>query len=57
MNDSKWTWRAVGLVSILATLLLITGFVYAVSDIINPKGEHSCHPSAGNSCTDSRGNG
>lgn len=39
MNDSKWTWRAVGLVSILATLLLITGFVYAVSDIINPKGE------------------
>ena len=39
MNDSKWTWRGVGLVSILATLLLITGFVYAVGDIINPKGE------------------
>lgn len=39
MNDSKWTWRAVGLVSILATLLLITGFVYAVGDILNPKGE------------------
>ncbi|WP_339218653.1 GDSL-type esterase/lipase family protein [Paenibacillus sp. FSL H8-0332] len=39
MNDSKWTWRTVSLVSILATLLLITGFVYAVSDILNPKGE------------------
>lgn len=39
MNDSKWTWRAVSLVSILATLLLITGFVYAVNDIMNPKGE------------------
>jgi lysophospholipase L1-like esterase len=39
LNDSKWTWRAVSLVSILATLLLITGFVYAVNDIINPKGE------------------
>ncbi|OMF96423.1 GDSL-type esterase/lipase family protein [Paenibacillus sp. FSL R7-0337] len=39
MNDSKWTWRTVSLVSILATLLLITGFVYAVGDIMNPKGE------------------
>ncbi|WNS44570.1 GDSL-type esterase/lipase family protein [Paenibacillus sp. MMS20-IR301] len=39
MKDSKWTWRAVSLVSILATLLLITGFVYAVGDILNPKGE------------------
>jgi lysophospholipase L1-like esterase len=39
LNDSKWTWRAVSLVSILATLLLITGFVYAVGDILNPKGE------------------
>lgn len=39
MNDSKWTWRGVGLVSIVATLLLITGFVYAVNDILNPKGE------------------
>lgn len=39
MNDSKWTWRAVGLSSILATALLITGFVYAAGDILNPKGE------------------
>ncbi|ETT57958.1 G-D-S-L family lipolytic protein [Paenibacillus sp. FSL R7-277] len=39
MKDSKWTWRTVSLVSILATLLLITGFVYAVGDILNPKGE------------------
>ncbi|WP_340024376.1 GDSL-type esterase/lipase family protein [Paenibacillus sp. FSL K6-1096] len=39
MNDSKWTWRAVSLASILATLLLITGFVYAAGDILNPKGE------------------
>ncbi|WP_238652948.1 GDSL-type esterase/lipase family protein [Paenibacillus piscarius] len=39
MNDSKWTWRAVGLSSILATALLITGFVYAAGDILYPKGE------------------
>lgn len=39
MNDSKWTWRSVSLISIAATILLIVGFVYAVGDIIYPKGE------------------
>ncbi len=39
MNDSKWTWRSVSLISIAATVLLIVGFVYAVNDIINPAGD------------------
>ncbi|MEK8214808.1 MULTISPECIES: GDSL-type esterase/lipase family protein [unclassified Paenibacillus] len=39
MNDSKWTWRTVSLISIAATLVLIVGFGYAVNDIIYPKGE------------------
>ncbi|AIQ53572.1 GDSL-type esterase/lipase family protein [Paenibacillus sp. FSL R7-0331] len=39
MKDAKWTWRGVSLISALATLLLIAGFVYAVGDIINPQGE------------------
>ncbi|MFC3745944.1 GDSL-type esterase/lipase family protein [Paenibacillus sp. GCM10012306] len=38
MNDSKWTWRSVSLISIATTLVLITGFGYAVSDILYPKG-------------------
>ncbi|OBZ19560.1 lysophospholipase [Bacillus sp. FJAT-27264] len=39
MNDSKWTWRSVSLISIATTLVLITGFGYAVSDILSPKGD------------------
>ncbi|ULO09394.1 lysophospholipase [Paenibacillus sp. 19GGS1-52] len=39
MNDSKWTWRSVSLISIAATVLLIVGFIYAVNDIINPAGD------------------
>ncbi|WP_379150681.1 GDSL-type esterase/lipase family protein [Paenibacillus sp. sgz5001063] len=39
MNDSRWTWRAVSLISIAATILLIVGFVYAVKDVLYPKGE------------------
>ncbi|WP_246187964.1 GDSL-type esterase/lipase family protein [Paenibacillus tengchongensis] len=39
MNDSKWTWRLVGLSSIVTTILLLIGFMYAVSDILYPKGE------------------
>ncbi|KWX78066.1 GDSL-type esterase/lipase family protein [Paenibacillus jilunlii] len=39
MNDSKWTWRAVSLISIAATILLLGGFVYAVKDILYPRGE------------------
>ncbi|OKP93552.1 GDSL-type esterase/lipase family protein [Paenibacillus sp. P46E] len=38
MNDSKWTWRAVSLISIAATIILIVGFVYAVKDVLYPKG-------------------
>lgn len=37
MNSSKWIWRVVSTVSILATVLLLVGFVYAVKDIQNPK--------------------
>lgn len=39
LNDSKWTWRSVSLISIAATAVLIAGFVYAVNDILYPKGE------------------
>ncbi|MEC0171967.1 GDSL-type esterase/lipase family protein [Paenibacillus graminis] len=39
MNDSKWTWRAVSLISTAATILLLGGFVYAVKDILYPRGE------------------
>ncbi|MHA6533383.1 GDSL-type esterase/lipase family protein [Paenibacillus sp. BAC0078] len=39
MKDSKWTWRSVSLISIVATVLLLVGFVYAVNDILFPKGE------------------
>ena len=39
MNDSKWIWRSVSLISIVTTALLIVGFVYAVNDIIHPVGE------------------
>ncbi|OKP82368.1 lysophospholipase [Paenibacillus helianthi] len=38
MNDSKWTWRAVSLISIAATIILLVGFVYAVKDVLYPKG-------------------
>lgn len=39
MKDSKWTWRSISLISIAATVLLLAGFVYAVNDILYPKGE------------------
>lgn len=38
MNSSKWIWRIVSGVSVLATLLLLVGFVYAIKDIQYPKG-------------------
>ncbi|MEC0371628.1 GDSL-type esterase/lipase family protein [Paenibacillus chibensis] len=37
MNSSKWIWRVVSIVSVLATVLLLAGFVYAIKDIQNPK--------------------
>lgn len=39
LNDSKWTWRTVSLISIVTTIILIVGLVYAVRDIIYPVGE------------------
>lgn len=39
MNDSKWTWRFVCLISIAATLIFIVGFGYAVRDIVYPQGD------------------
>ncbi|MEK3659104.1 GDSL-type esterase/lipase family protein [Paenibacillus sp. FSL F4-0236] len=41
LNDSKWTWRTVSLISIVTTIILIVGLVYAVRDIIYPVGEAS----------------
>lgn len=38
LNDSKWTWRAVSLISIATTMILLVGFVYAVKDVLYPKG-------------------
>ncbi|MDR0270697.1 GDSL-type esterase/lipase family protein [Paenibacillus sp.] len=37
MNSSKWIWRIVSVISILASLLLLAGFVYAVKDIQYPQ--------------------
>lgn len=39
MKGSKWTWRVVSLVSLVTTLILIVGLVYAVKDVIYPVGE------------------
>lgn len=39
MNDSKWTWRSVSLISIVTTVILFVGLIYAVKDIIYPVGE------------------
>ncbi|WP_310551878.1 GDSL-type esterase/lipase family protein [Paenibacillus glufosinatiresistens] len=39
MKDSRWTWRSVGILSLAASLLLAIGFLYAVRDIVNPRGE------------------
>lgn len=39
MNDSRWTWRSVSLISIATTLVLIAGFVYAVNDVLRPSGD------------------
>lgn len=41
LNDSKWTWRSISLISIVTSVILIVGFVYAVNDILYPVGEAS----------------
>ncbi|WP_052410255.1 GDSL-type esterase/lipase family protein [Paenibacillus durus] len=38
MNDFRWTWRGLSLLSIAATLLLVIGFIYAARDIMSPRG-------------------
>ncbi|WP_433946518.1 GDSL-type esterase/lipase family protein [Paenibacillus sp. SN-8-1] len=37
MNSSSWLWRTIGISSVLATLLLLAGFLYAVKDVIAPE--------------------
>ncbi|MGF7048012.1 lysophospholipase L1-like esterase [Paenibacillus sp. DS2015] len=37
MNSSKWIWRIVSTVSIVATILLIFGFIYAIRDVNMPQ--------------------
>ncbi|WP_136606084.1 GDSL-type esterase/lipase family protein [Paenibacillus dokdonensis] len=47
MNSTKWIWRIVSIISVLATLLLLAGFVYAIKDIQNPQaGNELAAPSA-----------
>ncbi len=41
LDSAPWIWRIVGTVSILATLLLLFGFGYAIKDVINPEGDTS----------------
>ncbi|MWV42059.1 lysophospholipase [Paenibacillus sp. HJL G12] len=41
MNSSKWIWRIVSMVSIVATVLLLVGFVYAIKDIQHPQAEQT----------------
>jgi lysophospholipase L1-like esterase len=37
LNSSKWIWRSVSIVSIVSTLLLLVGFIYAVKDVNSPQ--------------------
>lgn len=37
LNSSRWIWRWFGTVSLLATLLFASGFVYAIKDVLYPK--------------------
>ena len=39
LDSAPWIWRSVSTISILATLLLIIGFGYAIKDVIFPKGD------------------
>ncbi|MCG7375494.1 GDSL-type esterase/lipase family protein [Paenibacillus sp. ACRSA] len=41
LDSAPWIWRIVGTLSILATLLLIFGFGYAIKDVIYPEGDTS----------------
>lgn len=37
LDSAPWIWRTVSTVSILATLLLLFGFGYAIKDVIFPE--------------------
>lgn len=41
MKSSQLLWRAAGITALLATLLFLSGFVYAVQNILNPSGDSS----------------
>jgi lysophospholipase L1-like esterase len=38
MPLTRWLWRTIGTVSVIGTLLLAAGFVYAVKTVLNPSG-------------------
>ncbi|OAB44597.1 hypothetical protein PGLA_06815 [Paenibacillus glacialis] len=37
LNSSKWIWRSVSIVSIVTTLVLLVGFIYAIKDVNAPQ--------------------
>ncbi|MEK4436881.1 GDSL-type esterase/lipase family protein [Paenibacillus sp. FSL K6-2862] len=39
LDSAPWIWRTISTVSILATLLLLFGFGYAIKDVIFPEGD------------------
>ena len=39
LDSAPWIWRSVSTISIVATLLLIFGFGYAIKDVIFPQGD------------------
>ncbi|MCM3207789.1 GDSL-type esterase/lipase family protein [Paenibacillus sp. CC-CFT742] len=39
LDSAPWIWRTISTVSILATLLLLFGFGYAIKDVIYPEGD------------------
>ncbi|AWB44934.1 hypothetical protein DCC85_12360 [Paenibacillus sp. CAA11] len=41
MRSTAWIWRIASVASIVTTILLLCGFIYAVRDIMNPSAEHS----------------
>ncbi|MCG7385930.1 GDSL-type esterase/lipase family protein [Paenibacillus sp. ACRRY] len=39
LDSAPWIWRTISTVSVLATLLLLFGFGYAIKDVIFPEGD------------------
>lgn len=37
LNSSKWIWRITASVSVIATIVLLVGFIYAIQDINSPQ--------------------